>query len=139
MWVCARCGEKFADEFNVCQKCGAPRAGGRGGDEAAGNPPPNRPLTEAGFATVMLRLLGVCLATIGFLALVGMTGHVVVRAYKLGADKAFDRYSLDYFIYPLGELIAGIYFLLGGQWVFNKILTPVRQREDDDIAEEESN
>ena len=66
MWKCTRCGERIADEVDVCRKCGMLR------DEAvkASRPPPDRSLTEAGFATIMLRSVGLYIAALGFIGVV---------------------------------------------------------------------
>ena len=128
MWKCSRCGERIADEVDVCRKCGTPR----GESEKASRPPPDRPLTEAGFATVMLRSVGLYIAALGFIGVVSFFIQLAIRANRLGLDKAMDHLSLEFVVRPILELLVGAYLLIGGHWAFHKILTPVRRPPADD-------
>jgi hypothetical protein len=116
-------------------------------DRAPAGPPLDRPLTEAGFATVMLRLLGIYFTAIAIVSLVPTVGRFLMETSRMGLGRAMDRWTFESFLRPVLELIAGIYFLVGGQWVFDKILTPVRRaredewennREDGDVGDTDS-
>ncbi len=142
MWKCARCGERFGDELSVCRTCGTPR-GGEGflarqdssapQAHATGNSPSDRPLTEAGFATVMLRLLGVYFTMFGIIGLISSSAHFVSLASRFGLDRAMERYYIwDYLIRPIAELLAGISLIVGGQWILSTILKSVRRRPEDE-------
>ncbi len=161
MWTCSRCGKTQSDNVNACGHCGAARdlaakkidaelsdpdapelvddsvnEGATDEDDGEADQSADRPLTEVGFATVMLRLLGVYFATFGAVGLLADFAHLVVYANKTGLEKTLQLYTLDYFARSIFELLVGLYFLLGGQWVFDKILTPVRRHVEDDEFED---
>ena len=129
MWKCTRCGERIADEVDVCRKCGMPR------DEAvkASRPPPDRSLTEAGFATIMLRSVGLYIAALGFIGVVDFVIRLAMRVYRLGGfGNAMEHFPVEFVVRPILELLVGIYLLIGGHWAFHRILSPVRRPPADD-------
>jgi hypothetical protein len=127
MWKCARCGESIADEVAVCRKCGMPRDESEKAIRLS-----ERPLTEAGFATVMLRSVGLYIAAFGFIGVVSFVIQLALRANRLGLDKAMERFSFEFVVHPILELMVGAYLLIGGHWAFHKILSPVRRPPADD-------
>ncbi len=129
MWTCARCGESIADDVEVCRKCGRPR----GESEKASQPPAARLLTEAGFAKVMLRSIGLYIAALGFIGVVSFAIQLAMRINRLGGfDKAMEHFSFEFVVRPILELLVGVYLVIGGHWAFHKILTPVRRPPADD-------
>ncbi len=129
MWNCARCGESIADDVDICRKCGQ----SRGETEKASGQPSNRPLTEASFAKVMLRSVGLYIAALGFIGVVSFVIQLVMRVNRLGGlDKAMEHFSFEFVVRPLVELLVGMYLLIGGHWAFRKILTPIRRSPADD-------
>jgi hypothetical protein len=109
--------------------------------EAPAAGPQGRPLTEAGFATVMLRLLGVYLTATALVSIVAGIGHIVFQVGSFELDRTINRYALDYFIHPVVEFLIGLYLLIGGNWVFNRLLTPTDRapEDEDDWEDAESN
>jgi hypothetical protein len=97
------------------------------------SPPPDQPLTEIRFATVMMRLVGLYLAALGFVGIASFFVQLAIRVYRLGGlDKAMDHFSFEFVVRPVLELFVGTYLLLGGHWVFHKLLAPVRRPPSDD-------
>ena len=98
--------------------------------------PPQRPLTQENLAASLLRFLGLYFTAWGAVSAIAGAGHLFLLSTRHGIDDALRRYGLDDWIRPGVELIIGLYFLLGGQWVYDKILTPVGRRfSDDDFPE----
>ena len=130
MWNCARCGESIADDVDICRKCGQ----SRGEAEKASGPPSNRPLTEAGFAKVMLRSVGLYIAALGFIGVITFFVQLAIRVSRFGGlDKAMEHFSVEFVVVrPILELLVGVYLLIGGHWAFRKILTPIRRPPADD-------
>jgi hypothetical protein len=128
MWKCALCGESIADDVDVCRKCGGPR------DEVEkASLPHHRPLTEASFAKVMLRLVGLYIAALGFIGVASFFIQLGIRASRLGGlDKAMEHFSFEFVVRPVLELLVGVYLLIGGHWAFRKILSPIRRPPADD-------
>ncbi len=157
MWHCSRCGEAIEDNFDACWKCGARRddaaseefeeepddpsapdtnsklpADRTSGDEMTPEGPPERVLTQEGLAALLLRFLGLCFTAFGVVSLVTVVGRIFLLSTTYGLDDAVRRYyHLESMIAPGTELIIGIYFLIGGQWVYDRILTPIRRRFPD--------
>ncbi len=162
MWRCSHCGEASADTSDVCSHCGAHRHGAAGekphevpddfvapeavvilpeldqptSDEVKPQGPPERALTQAGFAAVLLRFLGLCLAAFGIIGGVVELGHLFLLATRVGIYEVTGLYKAEVFIRPAAEFVIGIYFLFGGQWVYDKILTPIDRSFSVDTPEE---
>ena len=107
-------------------------------DEITGNEPTPRwpaqqALTQENLAALLLRFLGLCFTAFGVVGVATMVGHILLLSTRFGLDDAVRRYySFESLIVPGAQLIIGIYFLLGGQWVYDKILTPVSRPSPDD-------
>ena len=152
MWRCSNCGEAIPDNFDVCWHCGVhrdgalslefhaepddptvpdpkselPAPGQTAGDEAAPRARPEWAWTPGNLAALLLRLLGLYLAATGSVGVVGYVGHIMVLSRMHGLDQTFATfYPIEYLCGPSFELILGIYFLVGGQWVYDKILAPM--------------
>jgi hypothetical protein len=95
---------------------------------------PDKPLTESGFAKVMLRLVGLYIAAMGFIGVLSFCIQLAIRVNRLGGlDKAMEHFPfVELVVRPILELLVGVYLLAGGHWVFRKILTPVRRPPTDD-------
>jgi hypothetical protein len=93
-----------------------------------------RTLTESGFAKVMLRLIGIYFAAFGLIGVVSMFIQLAIRASR-PAEKPMEHFPFEWFVRPGLELLVGIYLLLGGHWLFRKLLTPVRRPPQDDDFE----
>ncbi len=163
MWLCWRCGEMITENVETCAHCGASRDATNSqevqkgandpsqpeakseqpeSDEATSDEltpiwPRERPVTQEGLATLLLRFLGLCFTAFGVVAVATVAGHLLLLSTKYGLDDAVRRYRpLESLIGPAAELIIGVYFLVGGQWVYDKILTPVSRSFADDSAPE---
>ena len=150
MWQCSQCGEAIPDNVEVCNRCGLRRDGTASeefqeelvdasaadgeselsesrqttGDETTANEPPERTLTQEGLAGLLLRFLGLCFTAFGVVSVATVVGHMFLLSTRYGIDDTLMRYyHFESLIAPGTELIIGIYFLLGGQWVYDKILT----------------
>jgi hypothetical protein len=161
MWHCSRCGEAIPDNFDVCWHCGA-HDGGTASKEFQAEPDdrsvpdpkselpeadpttveemtpsgrPKRALTQESLAALLLRLLGLYLTVVGIVGGVAEAGYVVLLSNRLGLDNALRQYHFAYLIRPGAELIVGFYFLVGGQWVYDKILTPIRRSFPEDASQ----
>ncbi len=94
-------------------------------------------MTQEGLAGLLLRFLGLCFTAFGVVSVATVVGHMFLLSTRYGIDDTLMRYyHFESLIAPGTELIIGIYFLLGGQWVYDKILSPIRHRYPDDGLEE---
>jgi hypothetical protein len=159
MWNCSRCGEAIKDNFDACWRCGTRRDGTaseelqeEGDDRSASTPepepldpdearvdeptppaPPERPLTQENLAALLLRFLGLCLSVFGIASVVSVVGRLLLESNRYGLDDFVRHsYAFESLIAPAMELLIGLYFLIGGQWVYNRILVPVRRTFPDD-------
>ena len=82
-----------------------------------------RQLTAESLATLLLRLLGVYFVAFGIIGGVREVISIILAANRMNLELALTR-EWDYLLRPIMELSIGFYFLLGGQWVFEKLLTP---------------
>ncbi len=167
MWHCSRCGEAIQDNFDTCGHCGARRndAASHELQEETGNPfvpvpqaellapepttddemtpdgPTERALTQESLATLLMRILGLYITAFGIISAIGEITGLVFLSRTLGADQALARYHFEALIHPAAELLIGTYLLIGGQWVYDKILTPIGRRssEDDDFEDPQEN
>jgi hypothetical protein len=87
--------------------------------------------SEEGIAALLLRLLGVYFTAWAFISAVDKIVYLIVTSNKHDLDYAVSRYW-NYFAYPAAELIVGIYFLIGGQWVYDKVMVPIHRGSPDD-------
>jgi hypothetical protein len=90
--------------------------------------------SEAGLAALFLRLMGVYFAAWGVISGVDKLVSIIHTANAHDLDYALSVYG-TYLVYPAMELVVGFYFVVGGQWVYNKILAPIRRRKQDDPDE----
>ncbi len=107
-------------------------------DEMTPARPPERALTREGLATVLLRFLGLCLTVFGIL---GGIQRITYRVFSMQGHDIGDMFwdqsivissLVRDLIYCCAELLIGLYFLIGGQWVYDKILAPVSRSWLDD-------
>ena len=93
-----------------------------------------RRVTEEGLAALLLRLLGVYFLVFGIIGGVSAVIQIIIATNKFGMDVALIR-EWNYLARPVLELAVGLYLLLGGQWVFDKLLTPLVRspREDEPV------
>jgi hypothetical protein len=95
-------------------------------------------ITLEALATLLLRLLGIYFIVFALTGVVAEAVRIIHAANKLSLDLALQA-EWPYLVRPVVELILGSYFLLGGQWVFEKILTPMVHQPTEDASEETSN
>ena len=162
MWHCSRCGEAIQDNFDTCRHCGARRddAASRESPQEMDNPfvpvpksellapepttdaetthngPPERALTQESLATLLMRILGLYITAFGIISAIGEITSLVFLSRRYGADQTLAHYHFEALIHPAAELIIGLYLLIGGQWVYDKILTPIGRRPPEDGLEE---
>jgi hypothetical protein len=162
MWHCSQCGEAIPDNFDVCWHCGThrdgtaandfqaepddpsvpdPRPDSSESDQAIGgerttNGRPERALTQRDLGEVLLRVLGVLLAARGIIAGVGTTADLLVLWRKFGLDFGLGHFQWEFLVGPTAELMIGIYLLVGGQWVYEKVLTPIVRSSPEDAPQE---
>lgn len=158
MWHCSKCGETIPDNLDVCWRCGAHRDGAplqefragpddptvpdpksespesdqATGGEVAPSGRPKRALTQESLAALLLRLLGLYFATFGVVGAIAEAGLLLVLLRRVGLNAALEQ-NYRYFIRPGAELLIGAYFLIGGQWVYDKILTPLCRTSLEDV------
>jgi hypothetical protein len=82
-----------------------------------------RQLTAESLATLLLRLLGVYFVAFGIIDGVREVISIILSTNRMNLELALAR-EWVYLLRPIMELSIGLYFLLGGQWVFEKLLTP---------------
>ncbi|NLS93531.1 MAG: hypothetical protein GXX96_15340 [Planctomycetaceae bacterium] len=165
MWRCSQCGEAIPDNFDACWRCGTNRDGTASEDfrpkpDDASEPDPKSELTECGrsvggevkfggcseraltrenLAELLLRFLGVCFTALGIIGGVEQVSYLLSLSREFGLNDALGHYQWWYLTRSAAELIVGVYFLVGGQWVFDKILTPISSvspEETDPVTEE---
>ena len=163
MWKCLKCARTIEDNFNLCWFCGTSRDGIEDPDfrpeervvglcdmtdeqkptePTPATPPPPGPSTarwsEEGMAALLLRLLGVYFTAWALISAADKIVLLLLALNKHDLDYAVSKYW-SYFAYPAAELIVGLYFLIGGQWVYEKLLVPIHRssRDDDSQASEE--
>jgi hypothetical protein len=85
--------------------------------------PSGRKVTEEGLAALLLRLLGVYFTAYGIIGGVKELVAMVLLTNKYSLELILAK-EWTYMIRPVLEIIIGLYFLLGGQWVFEKLLMP---------------
>jgi hypothetical protein len=141
------CREETADDVDVCWHCGMHREIAASRESQAEPDDPSAPdgkqerpdsdradgdqatpaLTHASMAVLLLRFLGLWITAYGAVGGVVAVGHLLLLLRRFGFDHGWG-YQLEYLIRPGAELIIGLYLLLGGQWVYNRLLTPVRDQ-----------
>lgn len=93
-------------------------------------------LTLEGLATLLLRILGLYFVVYGITGLLGEAGLILLRVTNMSLEEGLRAYRWEYLVRPVAELIVGMYFLTGGQWVFDNLLVPIiRSSEDDENAD----
>lgn len=155
MWQCSQCGESIQDNLDKCQHCGRhrdgvllaeivevtdeplptgaaselPQLGRTIGDELT----PGRPLTQEGLAAVLLRFMGLCIMAYAIGSAVDSITYLLqYSAERHRLESVLISYYVRHLLRPGVEFAIGIYFLVGGQWVYDKILTPIRRSFPDD-------
>ena len=74
---------------------------------------------------MLLRLLGIYYVAWAAIDGGSRAGSIWHIARELGWD---DYLAWRHTIQPAVELVLGIYFLIGGRWVFNRLLAPIPRR-----------
>jgi hypothetical protein len=105
-------------------------------DEKTPSGRPERALTQEGLAHVLLRFLGVVLVARAIIVGVGTAEQLLVLWNSYGLDFGVRQYHWEYLVGPGAELMIGIYFLVGGQWVYEKVLTPIFRSSPADAPQE---
>lgn len=155
MWRCLQCGESIADNFDACWCCGADRQGtaseslrpepnessvprSKSEPPESGQSAGERPLTQEGMAVLLLRFLGLYFAAVGIIGALDHIGSLLALSNEFGLDEALANYRWYYVTRCAAEVIVGLYSLIGGQWVFDKILTPTTPvSPEDSVADTE--
>jgi hypothetical protein len=87
--------------------------------------------SEAGLAALLLRLMGVYFTAWAIITGTDEAIRLFLASREFGLDYALAKHW-TYLSYPAAQLIVGIYFLVGGRWVYEKVLTPVTRNPADD-------
>ena len=82
-------------------------------------------LTEEGLGALLLRLLGVYFTAWTIISGIEDAGHIVLAWRKFGCGELVAMEAAIDLARLAPELIIGIYFLIGGQWVFDKVLARI--------------
>lgn len=91
--------------------------------------PSGRRRPEERLAVVLLRLLGVAFVVCAVLSGMEEIGRISLYWREFGGDETFAWAEAISLAEPAAELILGTYFVLGGQWVFNRVLAPIARRQ----------
>jgi len=81
----------------------------------------------ARYAQLGLRLLGVMFIVDGIGGIFGSLAYAAYQSSALqqaGYDALPDGYVFGWFTASAASLVAGIYFVIGGRWVLDKIFLP---------------
>ena len=155
MWQCLKCGNSIEDDLDMCWSCGTSRDGVedpafRPEEGAQDEPLAQRGRTmtdvqerselpasstntdaqsdpvwsEAGLAALLLRLLGVYFMAWAIIGGADTAMRLFLASRDLGLDLVLSKHW-TYLTYFLAELAVGIYLLVGGRWVYEKVLTPM--------------
>ncbi len=162
MWKCLKCARPIEDNFDACWFCGTSRDGIEDPDfqseehiqqgpcdmideqePTKSTLPPlrnqsNACRSEEGIAALLLRFLGVYFTAWAFISAADKIVFLLAAANKHDLDYAVTRYW-SYFAYPVAELIVGLYFLIGGQWVYDRLLVPIHRGSPDDGCDTSEN
>jgi len=84
-----------------------------------------------------MRLLGVYFTAGAIIYASGFAIQIMYVASKLGLEEALTHDYRDNagLATSFVELVIGVYLLIGGRWVLEKVLTPVLPRPSDDIGD----
>jgi hypothetical protein len=92
---------------------------------------PGQLTSEEGIALLLLRLLGVYFMAKAFIA--GWAAASAISVAIRRFPSSMWTWEIPMWLStPIGCLLIGIYFVVGGRWVFNRLLTPIRRRQSDD-------
>ena len=95
----------------------------------------NHKITLEALATLLLRFLGIYFIACAFTGGIAEVIHIIHASNKLSLEVALQT-EWHYLAHPVVDAILGSYFLIGGQWVFEKILTPMVRQPTEDASEE---
>jgi hypothetical protein len=96
----------------------------------------------AHYAQLGLRLLGVMFLVDGVGGIIGSLAYAAFQSSALqqaGYDPLPDAYVFGWFATSAALLIAGIYFVVGGRWVLEKVFLPPSPTPDDDDVDATTN
>jgi hypothetical protein len=161
MWQCPKCGNPVEDNFDVCWSCGTSRGGvedpafrrevgaGDAGMSPTGAKTPSpassasaptaesgSTWSEAGLAALLLRLLGVYFMAWAIIHVVEEVTRLVIAYREFSLDRVPPTHW-TYLSYMAAEFLVGLYFLIGGRWVYEKILTPITHGPTEDAREDD--
>ncbi len=91
--------------------------------------------SEAGLAALLLRLLGVYFTSVAVILLVDMATRLFVGFRQFGFDSVMSEFW-PRLVSPVFELVVGLYLLIGGQWVYEKLLTPIARNSSQGTEKE---
>ena len=157
MWQCSKCGKSVEDDFDICWSCDTSRDGVedptfRSEDGANGGPMAQGKKTltgvqkpseltagskttdsqsdpgwsEAGLAALLLRLLGVYFTAWAIIHGAEEAMRLFLASRDFGLNSVLPK-RWTYLTYLVAELAVGIYLLVGGRWVYEKVLTPIAE------------
>jgi hypothetical protein len=95
-------------------------------------------VTEEGLAVLLLRLLGVYFAVYGIIGVVKELVSMILLTNKYPLEMILAK-EWTSMLRPVLEASVGLYFLLGGQWVFEKLLMPFVRCQMDETTKEDEN
>jgi hypothetical protein len=90
--------------------------------------PPGRWWIEERLAVLLLRLLGVYFVACAIVSGMRAASFLWVDWRSFGGDKWLACADTVSLARAAAELIVGVYFVVGGQWAFDRILTPISRR-----------
>jgi hypothetical protein len=166
MWRCSKCGKTLEDNFDTCWSCGTSQNGIEDPafrpEEGASDEPTTQDgstltdaqdaselttrstttdgrsdavWSEAGLAALLLRFLGVYFAAWAIIRGMEHAMRVLLASRQVGLNSALSDYWA-YLAEPLPELAVGIYLLVGGRWVYEKLLTPITANPINDTPDD---
>jgi hypothetical protein len=109
-------------EMNPYQSPGTETRSGVSRATRAGN---SGACSKEALAALLLRFLGVYFLTFGVIGTIDEAARIVM-AISIGFGTAFATLGQWWrIVRPVIELVAGAYFLTGGQWVYERMLAPM--------------
>ncbi|MEN6450895.1 MAG: hypothetical protein ABFC96_10420 [Thermoguttaceae bacterium] len=92
--------------------------------QAGAEVPSERWTTEEMLAAFLVRILGIYFTVYAIVSILGGIGEMESSWVRVSSTGLLWWYGLR-LVSPFVTLMLAVYLLLGGQWVFNRLLTPI--------------